>query len=91
MTERTRKTTYVFHPTEPVDSENMQRSFCVDCVENGVPFYNFGRCYECADGYCERCLGVPCQCECPGPFDAVARERRIRELEAELADLKGRG
>jgi hypothetical protein len=24
----------------------------------------FGRCYECRDGNCPQCVGVPCACHC---------------------------
>lgn len=24
-------------------------------------------CYECKDGYCGRCIGIPCRCPCPIP------------------------
>lgn len=24
-------------------------------------------CYECRGGSCERCIGIPCMCDCPIP------------------------
>lgn len=24
-------------------------------------------CYECRDGMCSNCIGIPCMCECPIP------------------------
>lgn len=28
---------------------------------------NWFVCYECKDGLCGRCIGIPCMCPCPIP------------------------
>lgn len=63
------------------------RDFCAECVEAGEDDHNFGRCYECADGYHVLCIGVPCQCECPVTPE-TQRRARIEQLRAELAALE---
>lgn len=62
------------------------RDFCADCIDEGRDDWNFGRCYECADGLHERCIGVPCQCECPAT-DAERLEAEIASVEAQLSRL----
>jgi len=37
-------------------------------------------CYECKDGLCERCVGVPCQCDCPDPHTAARRADEAHKL-----------
>jgi hypothetical protein len=47
---------------------------------------HFGRCYECHDGDHERCIGVPCRCECPTPdqrAQAALRESALNKLTPE--------
>ena len=58
--------------------------FCAACIEASEHDDNFGRCYVCRDFHDhEHCIGVPCQCECPGP-DQVKRQQ---ERETVLAKL----
>lgn len=44
-----------------------------ECLECGEPVHpdRFGPCYECRLGNHQACIGVPCECECPGPQPAV--------------------
>ena len=41
----------------------------MECLECGEPVHpdQFGPCYECRLGNHQRCIGAPCQCDCPGP------------------------
>ena len=88
----------VIHPNYPAvevcpieDNRNhiVVRDFCADCIEDGKYDDNFGRCYECADGLHERCIGVPCQCECP-PTDDDILKSEIAETERRLETLRSR-
>lgn len=65
------------------------KDFCGDCIEHGADEDNFGRCYECDDGLHERCIGVPCQCECP-PTDVDRLREEIVSTELLLARLRAR-
>lgn len=40
--------------------------FCEECGGAECGQSNFGRCYECRDALHDRCVGVPCQCQCEG-------------------------
>jgi hypothetical protein len=44
----------------------------------------FGVCYECRDGYHERCVGSCCDCSCePQTYPDPAAEQDARENRAE--------
>lgn len=51
-----------------------------------ITIYNLGfptdteqpwRCYNCKDGLCAECVGVPCMCECPWPKTSLEPEFQI--------------
>lgn len=48
---------------------------------------DFWRCYECSDGLHERCIGVPCQCECP-PTTAERIAAELEQAESVVERLK---
>lgn len=48
----------------------------------------FGCCYNCQDGLCEDCVGVPCDCRCPGKSRVEVRRDRIARLRSELLTLE---
>lgn len=85
----------VLHPyAEAVDvcivgQRGTVKDFCAHCIEEGADEWNFGRCYECADGLHARCIGVPCQCECP-PTARDVLMAEIHNAEEILARLRAR-
>lgn len=89
--------TCVLHPYVPavevciirghLRAAGVVRDFCAECIEASRDDYNFGRCYECADGNHARCIGVPCQCECP-PMDLDRLAREIADAEDVVTRLK---
>lgn len=95
MSERRADRCCVLHAFAPavevciIGQPGVVRDFCAACIENGEDDDNFGRCYECADGLHERCIGVPCQCECP-PTALEALDAEIAATEAVLARLRRR-
>ena len=57
------------------------RDFCADCIDAGHHIDNFGRCYQCRDGYHDLCIGVPCQCPCPTPAQVALQAERMAALD----------
>lgn len=85
----------VLHPHTPavevciIGERGVVRDFCGECIDAGAHEDNFGRCYICRDfGDHAGCIGVPCQCPCPGPTDVRQLDTAIAEAERRLAQLR---
>lgn len=51
----------------------------------------FGACYECRAGFHARCIGVPCQCDCPELSVQEAFERLMQLRDSEVGAAAGHG
>lgn len=70
--------------TPPAESSGVVANATKDATQDRSSRHNADSdkwvCYECRDGLCERCVGVPCQCECPDPHAAAKRADEEQKL-----------
>jgi hypothetical protein len=48
---------------------------------------DFGFCYNCAVGSHEACIGVPCDCGCPGPAPKIDAAEALRRVVFKIQQL----